>query len=199
MPKLSRNRKSRSHPRQEAADTRTLLIEAAGQAFNTSGFLGTDTNRIARMAGFAPQTFYRHFADKLDVFLAVYERWRDEESAALANAIKSKPVNGQARAAAEVLVRHHRDWSIFRRSLRQLALAEPRVRAARTAGRERQLDRLAALPENKQRSKAELVAALLTVERLCDALADGEPQDLGLSEAHWTVLIALSVTAARGD
>jgi AcrR family transcriptional regulator len=175
------------------------LIEAAGEAFNTSGFWGTDTNRIARKAGFAPQTFYRHFTDKLDVFLAVYERWREEESAALTDAIKSRPVKGHARAAANILIRHHRDWTMFRRSLRQLALDEPRVRAARAAGRERQLDRLAALSANTRRSKADLVAALLTVERLCDALADGEPQDLGLSDAEWTARIVQSVTAARGE
>ena len=58
------------------SSTRERLVEAAADAFNAHGFHGTDTNKIARAAGFAPQTFYRHFEDKLAIFIAVYEAWR---------------------------------------------------------------------------------------------------------------------------
>jgi AcrR family transcriptional regulator len=199
MPLKTRNHKSSSTGRSATVDTRALLIKAAGEEFNSAGFFGTDTNRIARHAGFAPQTFYRHFADKLDVFLAVYERWRADEAVAIAAAIKSSSVNGRSQAAAAVIIRHHRDWAMFRRSLRMLAVEEPRVRAARTAGRKIQLAVLAALSANSGRSQAELASALLTIERLCDALADGEAEDLGIPEAQWIDLVSRAVVAARGE
>ena len=47
--------------RGSAGATRERLIRAALRAFGRGGFQGTDSNRIARAAGFAPQTFYRWF------------------------------------------------------------------------------------------------------------------------------------------
>ena len=195
----TRKRKPPPASQTPALDTRTRLVEAAGEEFNSVGFSGTDTNRIARKAGFAPQTFYRHFDDKLDVFLAVYARWRNEEAKALAKAANAFSGQGRSRAAATVIIRHHRDWAIFRRSLRMLAVEEPRVRAARAAGRQEQLNALASFPTNASRARSELAAAILTVERLCDALADGEPQDLGISDSQWIRTIVAAVAAARGD
>lgn len=195
----TRKRKAPAASQAPAPDTRALLVAAAGEEFNSVGFSGTDTNRIARKAGFAPQTFYRHFDDKLDVFLAVYERWRNEEAKALAKAASALSGQGRSRAAAAVIIRHHRDWSILRRSLRLLAVEEPRVRAARAAGRQEQLNALAALPANASRARSDLAAAILTIERLCDALADGEPQDLGISDSQWIKIIVSAVAAASGD
>jgi AcrR family transcriptional regulator len=195
----ARNVKSSATGNSATVDTRALLIKAAGEEFNAAGYFGTDTNRIARHAGFAPQTFYRHFADKLDIFLAVYEIWRVDENAAIAAAIKASSVNGRSQAIAAVIIRHHRDWAMFRRSLRMLAADEPRVRAARAEGRKVQLAALMALPANAAQSQAALVRALLTIERLCDALADGEVEDLGIPEAQWIDLVARAVAAARGD
>jgi AcrR family transcriptional regulator len=186
-------------PNQEALDTRTLLARAAGEEFNRVGYYGTDTNRIARRAGFAPQTFYRHFNDKLDIFVAVYDHWRAEEAAALAAAIKSAPRQGASRAAAQTLVAHHRAWAIFRRSLRILAVDDHRVRATRAAGRRQQIAALAAMPSNARRSSDELFAAILMIERLCDAFADDEPANLGISEAVWMEHVRRAVADARGE
>jgi AcrR family transcriptional regulator len=175
-----------------SSKTRERLIEAAAGAFNAHGFHGTDTNKIARAAGFAPQTFYRHFADKLAVFIAVYEAWQDSERAAVrASAREADPDAAIARAS----VAHHRDWRGFRRSLRLLAVEEPRIRAARAESRERQLADLAKAPGNKGRTKAELAAALLKVERICDALADDELADLGLDGEP---LAVQAIREARG-
>jgi hypothetical protein len=73
------------------------------------------------------------------------------------------------------------------------------VRAARAAGRQAQLNALAALPANASRARSDLAAAILTIERLCDALADGEPQDLGISDSQWIKTIVSAVAAASGD
>ena len=56
-------------------ETRARLVAAAGAAFEHDGYFGTDTNRIAKAAGYAPGTFYKHFADKAEIFVAVYEAW----------------------------------------------------------------------------------------------------------------------------
>ena len=92
---------------------------AAAAAFNAHGFHGTDTNKIARAAGFAPQTFYRHFEDKLAIFIAVYEAWQESERTAVRAAAREPDPDA---AIARTSVQHHRNWRGFRRSLRLLAL-----------------------------------------------------------------------------
>lgn len=154
-------------------ETRARLIRAAEKEFNTSGFDGTDTNRIAKRAGYAPQTFYRHFPDKTAIFLAVYDAWWRAESAALA---QSKARN--AKEAAIVALDFHKRWRFFRRALRHLAIVDAKVRKARTLARAEQIERWK--KAGSRRSHAELAAALLTAERLLDAAAEGELADLGL-------------------
>ena len=164
--------------------TRASLLSAAQKEFNTRGFLGTDTNRIARRAGFAPQTFYRHFEDKIAIFLAVYDGWWTAQSEAL-NAVLEVPQKGKALAAARIVLDFHVRFRVFRRSLRYLTVEEPRVRKARAAARLAQIARLAA-----GRPKAEMVAALLTSERLCDAYADEELADLGINDKAAIAIVA---------
>ena len=176
--------------------TRDKLVEAAGQEFNAHGFFGTDTNRIARRAGFAPQTFYRHFADKTDVFIAVYERWQADERRAIGAALRARPEGVAAETAiAAVAVEHHQAWRGFRRSLRLLAIEDARVRAARNAGRAAQLR---ALPSAPGTSYARRLAALLTLERLSDAAADDEIGDMGVELEDWLGILAEAIKFARG-
>lgn len=181
-------------------ETLARLVDAAEAEFNAHGFHGTDTNRIARRAGYAPQTFYRHFADKTAVFVAVYDRWWKDEIAALDRALARKPAKQSAQSAARVVIGFHTRWRGFRRSLRHLALEDPAVRAARTAARIAQIARMRAMPGSGQlqRSDAELVAFLLTAERLCDAAAEGELHDLGLSSRAATELVAHAMSQLIG-
>lgn len=170
--------KPRKPQTRDPDETRARLIAAAEIEFNMRGFHSTDTNRIAHAAGYAPQTFYRHFADKMEIFLVVYERWWKGEIAALEKVLRKRGKDG-AVAASRIVLRFHTRWRGFRRSLRHLAVEDDRVRAARASAR---LAQLAPLKEaGTKRSDAELVAALLTAERLCDAAAEGELRDLGLS------------------
>jgi AcrR family transcriptional regulator len=171
--------KPRKPQKRDPDETRARLICAAETEFNAHGFLGTDTNRIARVAGYAPQTFYRHFADKTEIFLAVYERWWKGEIAALEKVLRKRRGKDGAFAAARIVLRFHTRWRGFRRSLRHLAVEDDRVREARASAR---LAQLAPLKNTgTKRGDAELVAALLTAERLCDAAAEAELRDLGLS------------------
>ncbi|HSZ73638.1 MAG TPA: TetR/AcrR family transcriptional regulator [Rhizomicrobium sp.] len=179
--------------KRDPEDTREKLVAAAEDEFNANGFHGTDTNRIAKKAGYAPQTFYRHFADKTDIFLAVYERWWKGEVAALENVLRKRRGKDGAMAAARVVIGFHTRWRGFRRSLRHLAVTDSRVRVARAAARWAQL---APLKEaGTRRGDAELIASLLTAERLCDAAAEGEFTDMGLSRAEATMIVASAMAA----
>jgi hypothetical protein len=65
------------------------------------------------------------------------------------------------------------------------------MRAARAESRRLQIARLAErLPNNSDRSLDRLAAELLTLERLADASAEGEFEDLGISEEVATARLA---------
>jgi AcrR family transcriptional regulator len=188
---------AREKPARDSAATRAALLNAAEAEFNAHGFEGTDTNRIARAAGFAPQTFYRHFKDKRAAFLAVYERWWKDESAALEKAGGGGAPGGEA--AGRVALAFHTKWRGFRRALRHLAIVDPKVRAARTAARRAQIARIRELANQASRSDQELAGALLKAERICDAAAEGELADLGLSPAAAKALVAQALKELLGS
>lgn len=172
-------------------ETREKLLLAAEKEFNSHGFLGTDTNRIARAAGYAPQTFYRHFADKTAIFLAVYERWWRAERDAIIQAVQG--TKGEARLAkiADTILAFHVRWRLFRRSLRHLSAEDKRVRAARVKARKAQIESLLAMPRRSRVTKEEIYAGLLILERLADAAAENEYRDMGFStRAARTAIIA---------
>ena len=189
---MKRNRKLVAR---DADATREALIEAARQAFNEEGFFGTDSNKIARAAGFAPQTFYRHFTDKTEIFLAVYESWWTAEVDALGGLKRESP--SCAGEAARIALLFHRRWRVFRRSLRHLAIVDPRVRAARAKAREAQIARAKAIARTA-RSETEWIAILLNAERLCDAAADDELADLGIRKTEIEAMVARVVAPLVG-
>lgn len=55
------------------ASQRTRLLEAVGRAVAERGYAGATIDDVVRRAGVSKQTFYDHFADKQDCFLAAYE------------------------------------------------------------------------------------------------------------------------------
>jgi AcrR family transcriptional regulator len=173
-------------------DTKEKLTDAATREFKAHGYAGTDTNRIAARAGFAPQTFYRHFKDKLEIFLTIYRRWEDEEAAVVASLVEKR---AGARALAEAIVAHHRAYLLFRRSLRQLSIENPQVRKARAQSRLRQMENTIALTG---RGTVETLAPILfQAERLADAIAEGEFDDVGLDEAAGMEALAKILSGLR--
>ena len=130
--------------------TRAALIEAAARIFNSDGYHGTDSNRIAREAGYAPGTFYIHFADKLAIFLDVYENWVSAEWSSIEAILKS---GGSARAVrmrlSRAVLEHHRKWRTFRASLRALSATDERVCGARRLARSSDRHDVAAHPRAK--------------------------------------------------
>jgi AcrR family transcriptional regulator len=161
--------------RRDPAATRAAFLRAAWQEFEERGFEGTQSNRIARRAGFAPQTFYRHFTDKVDILVAVYADWIADEYRDLAAAVDN-------REAARVLLRHHRATLKFRRMMRALAFTEERVRAARARTRLFHIAHIRKnLPHAADMSDADLARSLLVLERVADACVEGEFADLRIS------------------
>ena len=55
------------------ASQRERLLEAVGRAVAAKGYGDTTIDDIVRGAGVSKKTFYEHFRDKLDCFLAAYE------------------------------------------------------------------------------------------------------------------------------
>jgi AcrR family transcriptional regulator len=61
-----------------AQSQRTRLLEAVGRAVADKGYAATTIDDIVRGAGVSKKTFYEHFRDKEDCFLAAYEAAADE-------------------------------------------------------------------------------------------------------------------------
>ena len=80
-------------------DTRGRLWYAAWLEFREHGYTGTDTNRIARRASKSPQTFYRHFSNKLDIFGDIYRSWIAQNWYDIARAAASEEEAGPRAAA----------------------------------------------------------------------------------------------------
>ena len=181
-PRLPRARPSRGRP----ADTRARLVTAAAAVFNRAGYHGTDSNRLARAAGYAPATFYKHFPDKRAILLAAYEAWVTAEWRAIGATLRSAATAAErADRIVDFALAHHRRWRGLRASLRALVATDAVARRFHRAQRRRQLDLLAALRREPGASdrRADDALLLFTLERTLDAVAEGELAALGISVA----------------
>ncbi len=179
---------------QDIRPTHQRLVEAAEKEFREFGYSGTNSNQIASRAGFAPQTFYRHFGDKLEVFFAVYEIWTQKELALLEQ-------HAGIGKIADTIIAHHRIYRVFRRDLRQLTVENEAVATVRAASRKRHLEKFSEInPAADSIDRVQRIATLLIIERLADAVADREFALLGVSEAEArTVLINMLGTLLKKE
>ena len=60
------------------ASQRNRLLEAVGRAVAERGYAAATIDDVVRRAGVSKKTFYEHFADKQDCFLAAYEAASEE-------------------------------------------------------------------------------------------------------------------------
>lgn len=195
--------------------TRAALVEAAAAIFRREGYFATDSNAIARHAGYAPGSFYNHFTDKTAILLAVYERyveleWQGVRAAAIQSdskrprqnlppaptgGIVAKRRGGQIASILDFIEGLHGKWARFRTDLRAVARLEPSVAKALAASRANQMDLLAELTGlSRTKDGPRLLIALALVERYADLLA--EAQTLGLSPAAIKVEIAKALQRA---
>lgn len=178
----------RPRPRRGTPDqTRERIMKAAASQFNRLGYHGTDSNSIAKEAGYATGTFYKHFRDKREVFLAVYERWVAAEWKAIDAELSRRHGTRQtARQIVELSIEFHTQWRGLRASLMELIFSDPEARAFFRKQRRRQLDHIAELRSRlglPSRTREQDAIHLFMTERVYDAIGQGEIQTLGLNEA----------------
>ncbi len=176
--------------------TAAALAQAALALFNETSFTSADSNKIARRAGFAPQTFYRWYKDKIAVFIACYRIWEDEEIEALRR-LAERPAPPEA--YADALIKHHRRYLLFRRNLRHQALENTAIRKARAESRLRQLEQIRVWTDRPEARLEDLALTLLSLERLLDAIAEGELTDMGLAESGIRLAIIQIISKARAE
>jgi AcrR family transcriptional regulator len=166
------------------AQTRERLIAAAAKLFNRVGYHGTDSNRIAREAGYSPGVFYKHFADKREIFLAAYQTWVVSEWKSVEDELSSgRTPEATARRLVALTVDFHTRWRGLRVSLMELVFTDAKVRRFYREQRKRQLDLMATIRSRigapRQRREEDAIH-LFTMERTGDAIAQGELRDLRL-------------------
>src|SRR5262252_2015488 len=178
QPAASRPRRGLPH------ETRARLIAAAADLFNREGFYGTDSNEIAKAAGYSTGVFYKHFKDKREIFLAAYEEWSIAEWKKVATIMSSGGSDREiARQLVLMFIDMHTEWRGLLASLRQLVFTDPTVRRFHRGQRKRQLDRMAELRAQRRvspRHREQDILYLYATERTFDAIAQGEPRALGL-------------------
>lgn len=178
--------------REEKKTTAQRLVEAAEKEFREFGYSGTNTNQIASRAGFAPQTFYRHFGDKLEVFFAVYETWTQKEIDLLEHSDDPEEI-------ADIIIAHHNVYRVFRRDLRRLTVENEAVANMRVTSRKRHLEVISRRnPAVDAIGWPQRAARLLTTERVADAIAEGEFAKMGVSAEEGRALLVSELRILLG-
>jgi AcrR family transcriptional regulator len=84
---MSRNANPRRTQAQRSAATRDALVVAARRLFAAEGFGGVGTEAIVRAAGLTRGAMYHQFADKGELFAAVFEAVEAEATQRVAQAV----------------------------------------------------------------------------------------------------------------
>jgi AcrR family transcriptional regulator len=145
----------------------------------------TDSNQIAKAAGYSTGTFYRHFKDKREIFIAAYREWVGEEWASIESQISlgQSPAESIDRAA-DALIEHHRRWRVFRGNLRALVTYDDELRELTHTLRRETLEKMSMLRARQgsggRSLESDAIQAMM-FERVCDGIADGDFRSLGCS------------------
>ena len=165
-------------------ETRERIIDGAASLFNKFGYHGTDSNCIAKEAGYATGTFYKHFQDKREVFLAVYDRWLTAEWKAIDEELsRGRTPHETARRIVEISIQFHTEWRGLRASLMELIFSDEHARKYFRKQRRRQLEIMSELRQRLSlppRTREQDAIHLYMTERVFDAIGQGEIQALGL-------------------
>ena len=141
-----------------AQSQHTRLLEAVGRAVAEKGYAATTIDDIVRGAGVSKKTFYEHFRDKEDCFLAAYEAAADELFARVREA-QSDPDSWLERTRAGISA--YLRWlaaepALARVFLIEVAAAGPRAAERREALRDRYAEQLSELQRDARRELPDL-------------------------------------------
>lgn len=128
-----------------AASQRTRILEAIGRAVADKGYAAATIDDIVRDAGVSKKTFYEHFSDKLDCFLAAYEAASDELLEHIRAAQDTADADWLARTSAGIHA--YLRWlaaepALARVFLIEIAAAGPAALELRERMRDRYADRM---------------------------------------------------------
>jgi AcrR family transcriptional regulator len=145
-------------PRLVAASQRTRLLEAVGRAVADKGYAAATIDDIVGGAGVSKKTFYEHFRDKEDCFLAAYEAASDELFTRVRDAQSDSDAwLDRTRAGISAYLR----WlaaepALARVFLIEVAAAGPRAAERREALRDRYAEQMAELQREARHELPEL-------------------------------------------
>jgi AcrR family transcriptional regulator len=133
---------------QQAAQTRSAILDAAGRLFAESGWAGTGMREVARAAGVSVETVYANFPSKNDLLIAVLDvavvgdtapQPLDQrpEFTALASGTRRERVTAAARLVVGV---HQRTAGVHRALHEAAASDEERDRKLRESEERRRAD-----------------------------------------------------------
>jgi AcrR family transcriptional regulator len=173
------------------ASQRTRLLEAVGRAVADKGYAGATIDDIVRGAGVSKKTFYEHFQDKEDCFVAAYEAASDQLLDRVRDA-QSTADGWLERTRAGI--RAYLRWiagepALARVFLIEVAAAGPRAAERRVQLRDRYVELMHDLQDDARAEMSELprlptdvfhalVAAVdeLVVRRIRESSATGLPE-----------------------
>ena len=99
----------------------------------------------------------------------------------------------------QAVVTHHRRFRIFRRSLRQLSIEDDVVRKARADSRLQQIAQIRTWNPAQPDSTPALAVTLFKMERLADALAEREFDDMGVDHKAGETELASLIHGLRSS
>jgi hypothetical protein len=122
------------------------------------------------------------------IFLAIYHDWAEAEAQALA---KAETVT----AMMDALLNHHIAHRLFRRSLRHLTAIDTEIAAVRAKTRQQQMGAITA--RFQHHAAVEAIALIFTLERRCDAWAEGGFEAFGIkraaARAHMSTILSTAL------
>ena len=153
-----------------AASQRTRLLEAVGRAVADRGYSAATIDDIVRGAGVSKMTFYEHFSDKEDCFIAAYESAAGELFERV-RAAHQEPGDWLERARGGIRV--YLRWLAGDPALARVFLIEVAAAGPRAAEcRERLRDRYAELTRDlEERARRDRPGLPLLPDELVHALA----------------------------
>jgi TetR/AcrR family transcriptional repressor of nem operon len=186
----------------QGTDLRVSLVDAAAAEIREGGWFATSTNRIAARAGLSSGVFYNYFSDKVDVLLAVYDRWILEEWVMVRRVFGESEGGPRERIdrLVPLLIEHHAAWARLRHALVVLARDDERVRAARSESRIAQIDEVVRLIGRRSSAKLRAAVAirLMMFEAVADAIAAGDADAMCLDRSTLSDELASSLMALLG-
>lgn len=112
--------------RMRAKDRRRQLLEVAAEMFASRGYRGTTTSELAKAANITEPILYRHFKNKLDLFVTLITEVGREVITAWENALKdvNNPVKRLRVLLAGNPATHERGRGIYRLIFQAMTEAE---------------------------------------------------------------------------